>query len=43
LYDLEKDPAERRNLAKEQAAVTRRLSTKLLAWRRSLPAPKTTS
>jgi arylsulfatase A-like enzyme len=43
LYDLEKDPEERRNLAKEQAAVTRRLSTKLLAWRRSLPAPKTTS
>jgi arylsulfatase A-like enzyme len=40
LYDLAKDPGETRNLAHEQPKVVERLSEKLLAWRKSLPAPK---
>jgi arylsulfatase A-like enzyme len=42
LYDLAKDPSENRNLASEQPKVVERLSKKLLAWRKSLPAPKLT-
>ncbi len=37
LYNLEQSIAERENLAKKHPEVARRLSEKLLAWRRSLP------
>ena len=37
LYDLEKGPKEDRNLAGEQPEVTKKLTARLLAWRKSLP------
>lgn len=37
LYDLGADPKETRNVAREQPAVTARLSTQVLAWRKALP------
>lgn len=37
LYDLATDPHETRNVASDQSAVTRQLSTAALQWRRSLP------
>jgi arylsulfatase A-like enzyme len=37
LYDLAADPQETKNLASDQSAVTRQLSTAALQWRRSLP------
>ena len=37
LHDIETDTSERQNLAQEHPGVARRLSEKLLAWRRSLP------
>jgi uncharacterized sulfatase len=40
LYDLAKDPNETRNLAREQPKLVERLSKGLLAWRKSVPAPK---
>lgn len=40
LYDLSKDPGETRNLAREQPGLVERLSRELLAWRKSVPAPK---
>jgi hypothetical protein len=36
LYDLSRSPKEENNVAGEQPDVTKRLSAKLLAWRRSL-------
>ena len=37
LYDLERAPKEDKNVAAEQPEVTKRLTTRLLAWRKSLP------
>jgi arylsulfatase A-like enzyme len=37
LYNLDRNRAEDRNVAKEKASVTKRLSEKALAWRKSLP------
>jgi arylsulfatase A-like enzyme len=37
LYDLAMDRAETKNLATEQPDVAKRLSARLLEWRRSLP------
>jgi arylsulfatase A-like enzyme len=37
LYQLELDPAETRNRAAEQPALTKRLSEQLLAWRKAVP------
>jgi len=37
LYDLKKDPNETTNLSNEQSALTHELSSKALAWRKSLP------
>ena len=37
LYDLNKDPSEKNNLAAQEKDVTKRLSTASLNWRKSLP------
>ena len=37
LYNLEKDSRETTNIYRENAVITERLKTKLLAWRKSLP------
>ena len=37
LYDLDQAPKEDRNLAAEQPEVTKKLTARLLAWRKSLP------
>ena len=37
LYDLEKSPREENNLAAAQSELTKKLSARLLAWRKSLP------
>lgn len=37
LYDLAKDPGEKRNLAGEKGEIVRRLQKQLLDWRKSLP------
>lgn len=42
LYNLETDPGERSNLAKENPLVVERLTTQLLAWNKSLP-PETSA
>lgn len=38
LYDLDADPAEKKNLAASQPAETARLAAAVVAWHRSLPA-----
>ena len=38
LYDLEADPAERRNLAAERPELVREMAAELAAWRRSVGA-----
>jgi arylsulfatase A-like enzyme len=37
LYDVVADPKETRNLAAEQPDVSKRLTDKAVAWRKSLP------
>jgi arylsulfatase A-like enzyme len=37
LYDVERSPKEDRNVATEQPGVTKRLASRLLGWRKSLP------
>ena len=37
LYDLEEDPAETKNRALEKSKLTRKLSTLVLSWRKTLP------
>jgi arylsulfatase A-like enzyme len=37
LYDLEKSPRENKNIAAEQPDLTKKLTARLLAWRKSLP------
>jgi arylsulfatase A-like enzyme len=41
LYDLATDPHESRNLAMKRPAVSKRLTAKLLGWRKSLPVLRT--
>ena len=41
LYDVVADPGEEKNVAEERPEIVDRLSTRALAWRRSLPGPKT--
>ena len=43
LYDLEADPAERRNLAAERPNKVKELATKLAAWRKSVGAQEMTT
>ena len=38
LYDLDRDPSERNNLAAVQPGVVRRLTAQVLAWHRSMPS-----
>ena len=37
LYDLDADPAESKNLAKENVALAKDLAAQLIAWRKSMP------
>ncbi len=39
LYDLERDPGQRRNLAEAESDVAQRLRERLAAWRRDIHAP----
>ena len=43
LYDLDADPSETKNLAKERADVADRLRAKLSAWRREVGAKMPTA
>jgi uncharacterized sulfatase len=39
LYDLDADPAESKNLARENPAIVKDLTAQLMTWRKSMPQP----